>query len=41
MALGDEALLINVGGGHMLALDPRLALEAVLQATDSHFPKSD
>jgi hypothetical protein len=27
---------MNVGGGNLVALDPRLALDAVLQTTSSH-----
>jgi outer membrane protein assembly factor BamB len=34
-AVGDDSILVNVGGGSMVMLDPRLAMEAVLQATDS------
>jgi outer membrane protein assembly factor BamB len=32
-AVGDEYALMNIGGGSLVALDPRLALEAVWQAT--------
>lgn len=34
-AIGDDRILANIGGGSMVALDTRLAIEAVSQATNS------
>jgi len=40
-AIGDDRILANIGGGSMVALDTRLAIEAVSQATNTPVPPAD